>query len=395
MNIPLARPWFDEADERAVVETLRSGWVGSGPTVARFERQFADFVAAPHAAAVSSCTTALHLAAVAAGFGPGDEVLVPALTWISTPNAIELTGARPVFCDIDPVTLNIDVARAKQHVTPKTRGIVPVHLFGLAADMDAVMVLAREHDLFVIEDAACALGTRIGDAYAGTIGDVGCFSFHPRKSITTGEGGMLVQRSAELDASFRSLRDIGADRAHQSAASVKQQLLPDFTELGYNYRLTDLQAALGLSQLAKFPAILEGRLDCARRYAQMLARDEFASWLATPSMPTASEHSFQAYVCRLTPPDDAPATLDLWHRRRNELMQRLSERGIATRPGTHAPHALGYYRDKYAIRPEDCPNAWNATRLTLALPLYHGLVPAQQQEVCAALADIWPRTTGA
>jgi perosamine synthetase len=392
MKIPLARPWFDEADEQAVLETLRSGWVGQGSKVAAFEQRFGAYVAVPHAAAVSSCTAALHLAALAGGFGPGDEVLVPAFTWISTPNAVEYTGARPVFCDVDPVTFNIDVADAARRITPRTRGIIPVHLFGLAADMDAILDLARRNNLFVIEDAACALGCYYGDRHVGTLGDVGCFSFHPRKSITTGEGGMLTTGQQPLDVTFRSLRDIGSDRAHYSPERAAQQLLPDYDTLGFNYRLTDLQAALGLTQMAKFDAILQRRLDCARRYHEMINGSTLAAWLQPPPLPRKREHAYQAYVCRLTPPDDDETTLKQWHARRNRLMEHLFEAGVATRPGTHAPHLLGYYRDKYGILAADYPQSWRADWLTLAIPLYAQMTSSDQEYVCTSLTDLWLRS---
>lgn len=392
MTIPLARPWFDKADEQSVLETLRSGWVGPGPKVAAFEQHFAEYVGTPHAAAVSSCTAALHLAVLAAGFGADDEVLVPAFTWISTPNAVEHVGARPIFCDIDPVTFNIDMADAARRVTSQTRGIIPVHLFGLAADMDAVGDLARRRNLFVIEDAACALGCYYGDRHVGTLGDVGCFSFHPRKSITTGEGGMLTTGRQPLDVTFRSLRDIGSDRANYSPERAVQQLLPDHDALGFNYRLTDLQAALGLTQLAKFNAILELRLDCARRYHELINGSTLAAWLQPPTLPRGREHAYQAYVCRLKPPDDDEATLEQWHVRRNRLMQHLFEAGVATRPGTHAPHMLGYYRDKYRIRAADYPQSWRADWLTLAIPLYAQMTSNDQEHICTSLANLWPRS---
>lgn len=390
MKIPLAQPWFDETDEQSVLETLRSGWVGQGPKVAAFESDFAAYVGSPHAAAVSSCTAALHLAAIAAGFGPADEVLVPAFTWLSTANAVEYVGARPVFCDIDPVTLNIDMADAERRVTSRTRGIIPVHLFGLAANMKGTQDLAQRHELFVIEDAACALGSYLDGRHVGTLGDVGCFSFHPRKSITTGEGGMLTTRQPALDVSFRSLRDIGSDRVNYSADRAAQQLLPDYNALGFNYRMTDLQGALGLTQLAKFDTIMERRLASARQYHDLITGSQLADWLAPPPLPQQQEHAYQAYVCRLTPPDDRESTLEQWHTRRNRLMQQLFEIGIATRPGTHAPHLLGYYRDKYGIRAADYPEAWRADWLTLALPLYAGLTVSQQEWICSQLNELRP-----
>ena len=388
--IPLARPWFDEADEQSVLETLRSGWVGPGPKVTAFEQRFGEYVGTPYAATVSSCTAALHLAVLAAGFGPEDEVLVPAFTWISTPNAVEYAGARPVFCDIDPVTLNIDMADAARRVTSRTRGIIPVHLFGLAADMDAVGDLARRHNLFVIEDAACALGSYHGDRHVGTLGDVGCFSFHPRKSITTGEGGMLTTERQPLDATFRSLRDIGVDRIHYSPESAAQQLLPDYNALGLNYRMTDLQAALGFTQMAKFDTILKRRIDSARRYHELICGSPVQGWLQPPPLPREREHAYQAYVCKLTLRDDRESTLEERYHRRNRLMQDLYAAGVATRPGTHAPHMLSYYQNKYKLRPADFPQAWRAEWLTIALPLYPQITPGEQDYVVSQLDRLWP-----
>lgn len=389
MRVPLARPWFDRADEESVIETLRSGWIGAGPKVATFEHQFAKQVGAAHAAAVSSGTAALQLSVLGAALGAGDEVLVPAFTWISTANSVEYSGARPVFCDIDPVTFNIDVGDASSRVTSRTRAIIPVHLFGLAADMSAVMRLGRQHKLFVIEDAACALGCYYGDSHVGTLGDVGCFSFHPRKSITTGEGGMIITENEALDRVFRSLRDIGANRFTYSADRAAHQLLPDYDSLGFNYRLTDLQAALGLTQLTKFDAILKQRIEIARQYQQIIENSSLAAWLRTPTLPKQREHAFQSYVCRLTPPSDDEDTLQKWHLRRNLLMKQLFIAGIATRPGTHAPHTLTYYREKYKIQPKDFPEARKAEMLTIALPIYAGLATSEQEFVCRTIESIW------
>jgi dTDP-4-amino-4,6-dideoxygalactose transaminase len=386
MRVPLARPLFDEDDERAVVDVLRSGWVGAGPRVARFESEFARYTGATRAVAVSSCTAALHVAMLALGLRPGDEVLVPAFTWISSANAAELVGAKAVFCDIDPTTYNIDVRDAARRVTPRTRAIMPVHLFGLAADMQAVCALAEAHRLHVIEDAACALGTTYKGRHVGTFGIAACFSLHPRKSITTGEGGIVTTSDASLESQAKRLRDIGADREGLSREDAAQQLMPDFPVLGFNYRLTDLQAALGLTQLAKFDRILAQRLDAARRYEDLLSRGPARDWLRTPA---GEGHSYQSYVCRFRPPHEDDATVHEWHGRRNRLMQRLAEEGVATRPGTHAPHLLGYYRDKYALAPGDCRQAWLADWLTISLPLFAGITPDEQAYVCDHLQRLW------
>jgi len=392
VKIPLARPSFDDADEQSVLETLRTGWVGPGPKVAAFEKRFAEYVGTPNATTVSSCTAALHLAMLGARLRPGDEVLVPAFTWISTPNAVEYAGCRVTFCDIDPVTFNIDTGDAERRVTRRTRGIIPVHLFGMGANMDAVLDLARRHDLFVIEDAACALGCYIGDQHVGTFGDVGCFSFHPRKSITTGEGGMLTTKRKDLDELFRSLRDIGSDKPGLSQERASQQLLPDYPNLGFNYRLSDLQAALGLTQMAKFEEILTRRLDCAKRYDELINGSKLIEWLRPPTPPSHREHAYQAYVCILRPPEHDEKTIEKWHLRRNRLMQCLFETGIATRPGTHAPHMLGYYAQKYNYRAADLPESWKADWLTLALPLYADLTVNDQEWVCDRMESVWRET---
>lgn len=390
MTIPLARPWFDLDEETAVLDVLRSGWVAQGRHVASFERDFGVYVQTPHALAVSSGTSALHLAMLAARLAPGDEVLVPAFTWISTPNAVEYVGARAVFCDVDRSTLNIDVSDAERRITSRTRAIVVVHQFGLAADMPSLMKLAEKHGLLVIEDAACSLGAYSHGRHTGTIGEIGCFSFHPRKSITTGEGGMVVMASLEKRSVVASLRDIGADREGQSAESIAQGLLPDFKTLGYNFRLTDLQGAIGTAQLKKFPEILRRRRVAAKRYDERIAGSGLAEWLGSPPGDRGNEHSYQAYVCRVLVKSGDASDIRTAHERRNRLMMELGKLGIKTRPGTHAPHTLTYYREKYGLRPEECPRAWEADRLTIALPLHPHLSESDREQVCEALERLWP-----
>ena len=251
-RIPIARPLFGEEEIAAVAEPLRNGWVVQGPKVAEFEQRFATFTDAKHAVAASNCTTALHMAVAALGLKPGDEVIVPAFTWVSTANVVEYMGATPVFCDIALDTFNIDVAQIEARITPKTVGILPVHLFGLCADLDPILDIARRRSLWVVEDAACAFGAWYRGRHAGTFGDAGCFSFHPRKSITTGEGGMLTTANDELARKARSLRDHGASRSdlarHHAASAF---LLADYDDVGYNYRMTDLQAAVGCVQMER------------------------------------------------------------------------------------------------------------------------------------------------
>jgi perosamine synthetase len=385
MPIPITRPWFGEEEIRAVAQPLQSGWVVQGPLVEEFERRFAAFAGAAHAAAASSCTTALHLAVAALGLKPGDEVIVPAFTWVSTANVVEYMAARPVFCDVELRTFNLDVAGIEALVTPRTAGIIPVHLFGLCADMDPILALARARGLWVVEDAACAFGARYRGRHAGTLGDAGCFSFHPRKAITTGEGGMVTTARPELDGLVRSLRDHGAtrsDRARHTGPAAF--LLAEYPHLGYNYRLTDLQGALGCAQLDRAADIQAARARLVRRYDERLAD---LPWLERPAVPAGYEHGWQAYVCLFRPEAPRADNVARLSARRNAVMRRLEERGIATRQGTHAAALVRYYADKYGLRPEQFPNAHLAEHLTLTLPLYPQLTDAEQDRVCESLQE--------
>lgn len=383
--IPISKPLFGDEELEALKGPLQSGWVVQGPCVERFERGFSEFVSGARCVAASSCTTALQMAVAALGLRPGDEVIVPAFTWVATPNAVEYQGGKPVFCDIEPDGFNLDVRRVADLIGPRTVGILPVHLFGLCADMDPILQLAQRHGLWVVEDAACAFGASYRGRPAGVLGDIGAFSFHPRKSITTGEGGMLTTQRDGLERTLRSLRDHGSGRYDDIPdAEPNGLLLPDYPRLGYNYRMTDLQAALGCAQLQRAPFILQQRTRLARRYDQLLSE---VTWLRTPRVPQHQVHGYQAYVCWFAPQPPTLAALPALHARRNRLMDQLQRRGIATRQGTHAPVALGYYTGKYGLRPEDYPNAWLADRLSLALPLYPQLSDAEQDSVVAALLE--------
>ena len=373
MNIPLTKPCFDEAEFSAVLEPLKSGWVVQGPKVKEFEERFAAYVGASHAVAASSCTTALHLALAALGIGPGHEVIVPSFTWVATANVAVYQGARPVFVDIDLHTFNIAPQKIEEKITPRTKAIIPVHLFGLSADMDPIIEIARRHNLHVVEDAACALGTTYNGRHVGLIGDVGCFSFHPRKSITTGEGGMLTTNRAELAERFRVLRTHGAVESDLARHQKGKLGLAEFNVLGYNYRMTDIQAAIGIAQMGKLDWILAQRRARACRYDEAMADIE---WLQLPTMPGGYEHTYQSYVAVVK--DEAPVD-------RDELARRLQKAGIATRPGTLAVHNVGYYRTHYGTRPEDCPVALKAEQQSLTLPLYAMMTDDEQQTVIAAV----------
>lgn len=392
MTIPISKPYFGEEEKKAVLEPLETGWVVQGPKVAEFEKLFASFTGTPHAIAVTSCTTALQLAMVAVNVQPGDEVILPAFTWVATANVVEMQGAKPVFVDIDLKTFNIDPRKIEEAITPKTKAIIPVSLFGISATMREIMEIAKRHRLVVVEDDACATGAWYQGEHAGILADIACFSFHPRKAITTGEGGMIITANDEVAEMIRSLRDHGASvsdlvRHHGS----RSYLLPEFNRVGYNYRMTDLQGAVGVVQMGRLAWILEERARIARRYDEALS--EF-SWLRTPVTPSDRQHGYQAYVCLFQPETPSLQNVRKLNQARNALMDKLESKGIATRPGTHAVHMLGYYRRKYAIQPEDFPNAYLADQLTLTLPLYVQLSEQEQDYVISNLAELMTTTWG-
>lgn len=336
-----------------------SGWMTQGPEVAAFEKRFAEIHKVKHAIAVSNCTTALHLALVAAGVGPGDEVLVPAFTWVSTANAAVYCGAIPIFVDIDINTFNIDPAQIKSKLSSKTKAIIPVHLFGLCADMDAIK--SQLSGIKIIEDGACAAGAKYKGTPAGGLGDLACFSFHPRKSVTTGEGGMLTTQDDELAALLNKLRNHGASISEeQRHKGPKPYILPEFELVGYNYRMTDLQGAVGRIQLEKLQQFIDYRNHWAQYFSNNL---KDLDWLFCPQIGNDYSHGWQSYVLRINE-DKSPVS-------RNELMEFLQQKGIATRPGTHAVHMLAYYKNRFNIRPEDFPNAQKADQFSMSIPLHN------------------------
>lgn len=386
MQIPITRPVFGDAELRAVQLPLESEWVVQGPYVAEFESRFGAYVGAKHSVATSSCTTALQIAVAALGLAPGDEVIVPAFTWVSTANVVEYMGATPIFCDIDLATYNIDVDMCRSLVTERTVGIIPVHLFGLPANIDPLLDLAAKRGLWIIEDAACGFGAWHDGKHVGGFGAVGAFSFHPRKSITTGEGGMLTTADDALDSLFRSLRDHGASRSdHTRHTESRSFLLSEYAHLGFNFRMTDIQGALGCAQMDRAGAILTRRRELAASYDELLSGIE---WLRRPYVPAGDVHGYQAYVCLFAPEEPTLANLAELHGRRNHLMGLLESQGIATRQGTHAPVTTRFYAQKYSLVPENFPAAVRAEQLTLALPLYPQLTAGEQETVVEALVGV-------
>lgn len=383
MRIPITRPFFDDQDRVAIAQPLDTGWVVQGPNVAEFERRFGEYTGARHAVACSSCTTGLHLGLAALGIGPGDEVIVPSFTWVASANVVLYCGATPVLCDVDLDTFNMDLADLAARITPRTRALIPVHLFGLPVDMGPVLRLAEQHGLGIVEDAACGLGGRWQGTHVGRIGDFGAFSFHPRKAITTGEGGMVLTNDPARDQRLRSLRDHGSSVSdlarHEGKAAY---LLSEFNVMGFNYRMTDFQGALGCSQMAKLEWIQARRAALARRYDAML---EGFEWLQTPRVPEGDTHGYQSYVCLFRPEAPTMENVDALFERRNAMMMRMESQGVSTRQGTHAVHGLGLYAERFGLRPEDYPRSWIAERVSLALPLFPTMTDAEQDHVVALL----------
>lgn len=379
MNVPIARTSLTGAEIESVLAPLHSGWLVQGPKVREFEEKWSAFTSAPESIAVTSCTSGLHLSAAALGLGPGDEVIVPAFTWVATANVVEHQQAKVVFCDITRDTFNIDPDLIEAAITPRTRGIIPVHLFGLAADMDRINAIAKRHGLWVIEDAACGFGATYRGRHVGTLGDTAAFSFHPRKAITTGEGGMITLKDTALAEKIRQLRDHGAAISdHQRHLGPRPYLLADHPQAGYNQRMTDIQAALGAAQMDRAEAIVTERRRLAVRYDEAFADLE---WLKTPTRIEGYGHGYQSYPCWFEPEAIGPASIARVNATRNAWMDELQSNGVSTRPATHAVHMLSYYRDKYALRPEDFPNSQAANDCSISLPLFHGMTEAEQDHV--------------
>ena len=343
------------------------------------------------ASATTSCTTALHLALEALGIGKGDKVVVPSFTYVASANAIEYTGAEVVFCDIDLRTFNIDVNKLsdilKNDHKRRIKAVIAVNLFGLCADLPGVVRLAQKYNLKVIEDSACALGSYIGNKHSGTFGSIGCFSFHPRKAITTGEGGLVVTDSKELSQKISSLRDHGASKSDLQRHKEKGgSLLPEFNQRGFNYRMTDLQGAVGVCQIKKANKILKGRKKIAKRYNKEL---HDPPGLITPYVPKKYTHSYQSYVSLFAEGLDlsklSMQKIQKLNLRRNEFMMKLEQKGISVRQGTHAVHTLGYYKKKYELRDSNYLNSFAADRLSVTLPLYAQMTNAEFEYVVAAI----------
>lgn len=373
----ITAPHFNEEEINLLRQCLQSGWVTQGPLTEKFEGLVAARHQVRHALATTSCTAALHLAMQALGIGPGDEVIVPALTWTTTAHAAEYVGARVVFADICLNTFNIDPNAVAAAVTPRTKAIIAVHLFGLAADMEALGAISRRHNLAVVEDAACAIGTSWRGQPVGSLGDLACFSFHPRKVITTGEGGMVTTNNDHLAKEIKALRNHGATSMPPDTPEDPHGpwTMALFDKLGFNLRLSDIQAAVGVAQMAKLDALLAERRSRAQGYHKRLAE---LSHLALPVDPVLEPgHTYQSYVIQV---------LEGGRARRNAIMKQLAAHNIQTRPGTHAVHKLGYYRNRYKHKTEDFPMAAAAEETTITLPIFPGMTDDDQDRVMEILS---------
>jgi len=393
MKVPIARATFDESEESCLLETLRSGWIVQGSRVASFEKIFSQRVDSPHAIAVSNCTSALHLSLVALGIGPGDEVVIPSFTFVATANAVEHAGARPVFCDVNPLTFNMDPGHLGDCISQKTKAVIPVHQFGLAADMEPIVSLCAEQGIKIVEDAACGLGSLYKGQHVGSFGDAACFSFHPRKIITTAEGGMITLTDDQIAVLLRSMRDQGASASSYGRhTSLEAKLFPEFNVLGYNYRMTDLQAALGIVQMEKLDGILNRRKEKALVYNRELGD---MPGIRLPFVANGFEHNYQSYVITFTGGREAfsdPQEIMELRKERNGLMETLESKGVSTRPGAPAVHNLGYYRKRYETNEATLLNSLFCESATIALPLFHGMKDEEQGYVMDVLREAVSKT---
>jgi dTDP-4-amino-4,6-dideoxygalactose transaminase len=349
-KIPLAKPYFDQEELEEIKTVLDSGWVSQGPKVKEFEDKIASYLGVKYAIAVTNCTAALHLALLSIGIKKGDEVLVADFTFPATGHSVLYCGARPVFIDVKLDTYNIDTELIEEKITNRTKAIIPVHAFGQPADMDVIIKISKDHNLKVIEDAACALGAKYNDKNAGTIGDIGCFSFHARKGITTGEGGMAVTNDKNLADKMRHLSVFGMTSAWVREKS-DEFVVPKFTEAGYNYKMSDITAAVGVAQIRKLEKIIVRKKELAKYWDEKLNEIEY---IESPYVNNNVRHVYQSYV-----------TLVDKRIRRNKIIESMMKKDVQTQIGTYASHIQPVYNST-----DKCSNSFEIFERSLALPMY-------------------------
>jgi perosamine synthetase len=393
-KIPVMIPCIGKEEIEKIAEAVNSGWVAQGPMVEEFEKKVADHEGKKYAVATTSCTTALHLAMVALDVKSGEDVIVPSFTFVATPNSVMYTGANPVFVDVDSKTYNMSVESLKSKIendyvlnnnklinkTTKNIlvGIIAVNEFGLCANLNEIKKIADKNHLFLVEDSACAFGAKTDKKNEGDYGIISCLSFHPRKSITTGEGGMALTNNKKLYERMTHLRSHGASISEVKRHLNKGYLLPNFNELGFNYRMTDLSGAMGLAQMEKCEYITSKRRELANNYDILLKKIDF---LIPPFVPKGYYHTYQSYVCILDYKKLNLKSVKAGNIFRNNLMEFLEENGIATRVGTHATHMLGLYKEKNKIKDKELFGAYYCDQLSITLPLYVTLSEEEQKYV--------------